>query len=135
MTMDIAIHDRVDLPDLIEAIGPRAHTAWWRVRGPVRYVADVPIAALGVEKHGTGPWIDGPAFRSQMDSHHILVDAVFEVSLPSEGALRSVWVTLRLVDGIWWEMYSSDVDVIARSQERFSDIRPARYTSSSVYNV
>jgi len=133
--MDIAIYDRVDLAGLIEAIGPRAHTAWWRVRGPVRYVADVPIAALEVEKHGTGPWIDGPAFRSQMDSHHILIDAVFEASLPSEGELQRVWVTLRLVDSNWWEMYSSDIDVMARIQERFCDVRRARYTASSVYKV
>ena len=133
--MDIAIHDRVNLVGLFEAIGPLAHTASWRVRGPVQYAADVDIAALDVENHDTGPWMSGSAFRSQMDSVRLMIDGVFEASLSSTGELRSIWVTLRAVDSSWWEMYGSDIDLIARIQKHFSDVRPARYTASSVYEI
>jgi len=130
--MDIAIHDRVNLVGLFEAIGPLAHTASWRVRGPVQYGADVDIAALDVEKHDTGPWMTGPVFRSQMDHVRLVIDGVFEASPSSAGEPRSIWVTLRAVDSSWWEMYSSDIDLIARIQERFSDVHPARYRANTV---
>jgi hypothetical protein len=70
-----------------------------------------------------------------MDRVRLMIDGVFDASLASAGEPGSIWVSLRAVDSSWWEMYSSDIDLIARIQECFRDVRPARYTAGSVYEI
>jgi hypothetical protein len=119
-----------DLAELLDALGPDALAAHWRVLPPLSYVADADVAAFEVAEPAPGPWLAGPAFRAAAGAIHQVIDGRFE-AVHESGAGRGPWLTLRAVDSSWWEVYSDDPTVEAALRSAFHDVRPARYSAGA----
>jgi hypothetical protein len=100
----IAIHDldernvlAFDLHELLDASGPSASSAAWRVRGPVSYIADVDIPCLDIPDRNTGPWMAGTAFRLEIEHLGHTIDGVFEARLGSSNPGQERWIDSRAI--------------------------------------
>jgi hypothetical protein len=104
-----------DLPEVLGALGEKAHSWVWRGRD-IQYVSRDERDVAVIQELAAGRALAGADLIAGLEQLLQIIDGEFEATEPGEQVPA---VVIRAVDSSWWEVLSDDAAVLAAIRQRF----------------
>ena len=107
-----------DLAEVLQALGERVTTSWWRGRG-LWYICRDDADIEPLQRVAAGALVAGYELVSILPRLLQVIDGEFE-GIVAEGELP--WVVVRAVDSSWWEVLSDKPEVLEAVRASFRSV-------------